>query len=312
MKRSRHSHSSRCIWICCGVCVICAALIKPIQDRLESRPGDPGQDPDLLYFNSPAAVKKMALGYDSFLAHFYWMRTIQYYGRRDEADKRAVRYKNLPKLLDIATTLNPDLLDAYRSGSYFLAEPDPIGAGKPEEAIKLLNKGIRAHPQEWRLPYDKGFIYYWFLQDFKTAGEIWLSASRLPEAPHWMEGLAAMSLSKGGSLQIAISIWRRQLRESNQANIRENAKNHLISVQVAKEIRTLESLVEKYKLEHGVSPRNLSEALAGQSLKPSVADPLGAPYQYDSSTGSVRLNPESKVKYLEIPEIYKEELRVTD
>ena len=61
----------------------------------------------------------MALGYDRLLADFYWMRTIQYYGRRDEADKRPVRYKNLPTLLDITTTLDPDLMDAYRVGSRF-------------------------------------------------------------------------------------------------------------------------------------------------------------------------------------------------
>jgi hypothetical protein len=37
---------------------------------------------------SPALVKKMALGFDNLPADFYWMRAIQYYGRRDKADKR--------------------------------------------------------------------------------------------------------------------------------------------------------------------------------------------------------------------------------
>ncbi len=312
MSKVRSSPTCRFIWICCSVCLICAALIKPLQDRLELHLRNTAPDPDLLYFNSPAALKKMALGYDSFLAHLYWIRTIQYYGRRDQADKRPVRYKNLAKLLDITTTLNPDLLDAYRSGSYFLAEPDPVGAGRPDEAIRLLDKGIDAHPREWRLLHDKGFIYFWFLKDFKTAGEIWLAAGRLPDAPEWLEGLAAMALSKGGSLQIAISIWQRQLHESNQLNIRENAKNHLLSVQVAKDIWTLEYLVEKYKQKYGAFPRNLTAALEGQSGRHSLVDPLGTPYQYDSSSGSVRLSPDSRVRYLEIPEIYKEELRIRD
>jgi len=310
MRNGRLSDGSRCVFICCA-CLICAVWIKPVQDRLDARVDGPGQEPDLLYFDSPAAVKKMALGFDCLLADVYWMRAIQYYGRRDEAYKRAVRYKNLAKLLEITSTLNPDLLDTYRSGSSFLAEADPVGAGQPQEAVKLLDKGIRAHPLEWRLPYDKGFIYFWFLKDFKTAGEIWLSASRIPEAPHWLESLAAMSLSKGGSLQVAVSIWRRQLEESNQAPIRENARNHLLSVRVAREIWTLESLAEKYRLKFGVFPRSLQEAARMQSRKLPLADPLGSPYQYDSGTGSVQLSPNSKVVYLEIPESHRQELRMT-
>jgi len=306
MKGDLFSSKFRTIWICCAFCLVCAAMIKPVQDRMQERIINRGPDPDLLYFNSPAAVQKMALGYDSLLAHLYWIRTIQYYGRRDEAAKRTIRYKNLARLLDITTTLNPDLIDAYRSGCYFLAEPDPLGAGQPQEAIRLLDKGIRAHPQEWRLLYDKGFMYYWFLTDFKTAGEVWQSAARLPEAPPWMEGLGAMAFSKGGKLDVAISIWQRQLRESNQAFIRENAKNHLMSVQVLREIRALEALVAEYKQKFGTFPPSLPDLVRGHSGKYSLLDPLGTPYLYDPSTGAVRLSPESKVKYLEIPEIYRE------
>ena len=158
MSSASSSAGSRTSWICYAVCLICAVLIKPVQDSFEARRGDPGPDADLLYFSSPALLKKMALGYDGLLADFYWMRTIQYYGRREEANKRPVRFKNLSTLLEITTTLDTDLLDAYRAGSCFLSEPDPIGAGQPEEAIKLLDRGIPAHPLEWQLSYNKGFV----------------------------------------------------------------------------------------------------------------------------------------------------------
>ena len=175
MKRLEAMHS-RQVWIWGGIFLICAAMIKPAQDHVERRLGDPGQEPDQLYFNSPSVLKRMALSYDRLLADLYWMRVIQYYGRRDEADKRPVRYKNLATLLDITTTLDPDLMDAYRAGSIFLAEADPVGAGQPQEALKLLDKGIRTHPQEWKFWYDKGFIYYLYLQDYSRAGEAWRAA----------------------------------------------------------------------------------------------------------------------------------------
>ena len=45
-------------------------------------------EPDLMFFKSPESISKMALGYNSFLADVYWIRAVQYYGRREEAQKR--------------------------------------------------------------------------------------------------------------------------------------------------------------------------------------------------------------------------------
>jgi tetratricopeptide (TPR) repeat protein len=308
MIAARSSGASRRTWICFAVCLVCAALLKPVQDRLESRLASNGPEPDLLFFSSPAMLRSMALGYDGLAADFYWMRVIQYYGRREEASKRPVRYKNLAALLDITTTLDPHLIDAYRAGSSFLAERDPIGAGQPEEAIRLLEKGIRHHPKEWRLLFDKGFIYYWYLNDFKAAGDVWLSASRLPETPHWMESLAAMSLSKGGAIETAMALWQRQFQESTRADIRENAGNYLVSIQVAKDLRRLEALVFKYRMKAGSFPRSLEEARGEKTGKYNLADPLGTPYDYNPETGTVSLSPETKVRYLQIPE---DHLRLT-
>jgi hypothetical protein len=305
MKNGRPKEFSGRSWLCYSVCLICAILIKPTQDRLDSFLGKFRQDPDLLFFSSPTLVQKLAFGYDGLIADFYWMRTIQYYGRRDEADKRTIRYKNLFKLLDITTTLDPNLLDAYRAGSCFLAEADPLGAGQPHQAIQLLDKGIRANPQDWRLLYDKGFAYYWYLKDYKAAGEVWQATSLLPDAPHWMASLAAMSLSRGGAIEIATALWEHQYRESNRADVRENARNHLISIRVSQELLQLQALVEKYKEQTGSYPPSLKDLQRGQPRALPIEDPLGTPYQYDSQTGSVTLNPKSTVHYMPVPQYQK-------
>jgi hypothetical protein len=292
--------------LCYGVCLICALLIKPAQDTLDSRPGKIRQDTDLLFFNSPALVKKLALGYDGLLADFYWMRAIQYYGRRDDADKRAVRYKNLFAFLDITTTLDPNLLDAYRVGSCFLSEADPVGAGQPRQALELLDKGIRANPREWRLPYDKGFVYYWYLNDYRAAGEVWQAARLLPEAPYWMASLAAMSLSKGGSIEMATALWEQQYRESTRDDVKKNARNHLLSIQVFQELSQLESLLANYKAKAGSYPPRLKDLMREAARAFPIEDPLGTPYQYDPQTGAVQLSPSSTVHYLPLPKQHSE------
>ena len=308
MKTGRAAEHSRHSWLCYGVCLLCALFIKPVQDRLEFRLGKLSQEPDLLFFSSPGLVKRMALGYDSLLADMYWMRAIQYYGRREEADKRPIRYKNLYTLLDITTTLDPNLLDAYRSGGYFLAEPEPIGAGQPGQALKLLDKGIRAHPQEWRLYYDKGFVYYMNLQDYKAAGDVWLNASRLRDHPVWMQSLAALAMSKGGAVEIAIALWKRQYEESGRASVRENALNHIHSFQVAGDLGKLEALLEKHKASTGSYPQSLQELVRGKPGKYSTMDPLGTSYNYDPKTGKVGLSPDTRVHYLKVSDSHKKQL----
>lgn len=300
MRSASFSAYGRTCWICYTVCLACALLIKPVQDGFETRRDEPGPVADLLYFSSPALLKKMALGYDGLVADFYWMRTIQYYGRRAEANKRPVRFKNLATLLEITTTLDPDLLDAYRAGSCFLAEPDPVGAGQPWEAIKLLERGIHVHPREWRLGYDKGFVYYWYFSDYRKAAEIWLETSEIPGAPHWMKNLSALSFSKGGSLEMASLLWQRQYEESTRVDLKENAWNHLVSIQVDKELRVLRMAIDGYREKSGSFPPTLRELAAVQSGKVPAVDPSGTPYNYNAATGKVSLSPNTKVRYLRL------------
>ncbi|MBN2243647.1 MAG: hypothetical protein JW793_13255 [Acidobacteria bacterium] len=311
MRQGRSAAGSLPTVLCIAICLASALLIVPLENAMDARPGDPGPAPDLLYFSAAPVVKKLALGYDSLLADIYWMRTIQYFGNRDEADRRTVRFKNLPALLDIATTLDPDLIDAYRIGCIFLAEDEPVGAGLPGEALKLLDRGIEVHPDAWKLRYEKGFVHYWFLADYRSAGDVWLQASRIPGAPEWMGPLAAMSLSQGGAMDIARSLWKRQAEESTREDVRENARNRLLSLQVAEDLWTLEHLLGLYRLQHGNFPSSLEGLAALGSRKVMTRDPLGTPYDYDPATGAVKINPQSTVRYVAVPMNYKEDFLST-
>ena len=302
--RENHGHS-RFVYI---LCLLAALLVWPAQRFIETHGDGDGEDPDILLFSSPGLVKKMALGYDRLLADFYWMRTIQYFGRFDEADKRKIRYKNLYTLLDITTTLDPDYLDAYRTGCFFLAAEEPLGAGSPDEALKFLDKGLRDHPAEWRLFYDKGFVYYWYLQDFKAAGKTWLQAVKIPDAPEWFSGLAAMSLTRGGEFPVAIALWQDRYMQSTRENEKRTAKNRLISFKVAQDTWGWQALAEKYREENGDYPKSLQALASKFGLRYSLTDPLGMPYRYDQQTGAAALADDTEIQYFEIPDIYRNAL----
>jgi len=288
-----------------GLLLVAGILIKPVQDRLDLRLSQKAADPDLLYFGSPRVVKMLAFGYDGLLADIYWMRAIQYYGRRDEADRRPVRYKNLAALLDITTTLDPDMLDVYRAGSNFLGEADPLGAGQPKEALKLLDKGIGHFQNEWRLYFDKGFVYYWFMQDFSNAGKTWLEGAQIPGAPPWMGSLAAMGASRSGAIETARELWLRQYSETNRADVRENAKNHLHSIRVNEDLWALGFYLEKYAEINGRPPADLHDLVRARLLTAVPTDPSGVSYDYDATSRIVALSPQSRVRLLKIPFDYK-------
>jgi hypothetical protein len=294
------------IAVLCAAWIAAAAAIIPVQNRIDAAGKESSVVADQLYFASPRILKLLSFGYESVVADAYWMRAIQYYGRRDEADRRPVRYKNLAALLDITTTLDPQLIDAYRSGSSFLAEPDPVGAGQPEEALKLLDKGIGVHPGDWRLYYDKGFVYFWFLKDYKSAGETWLVGSQQPNAPPFMQGLSASALTRGGAVETARALWQRQLRESERADLKANARNHLDSIQVNEDLWTLEFLIERFRSAAGRPPSDYQELLRAGLIRALPLDPSGVPYFYDSETATPQLSIQSKVRYLDVPYDYRD------
>ncbi len=296
---------SRHFWVPALVGLAAAALVKPAQDRVDALSPRDALDPDLLYFASPNVVKTISMGFDGLVADVYWMRAIQYYGRRDEADRRQVRYKNLPALLDIVTALDPQMLEVYRAGSVFLSEPEPVGAGNPLAAARLLDKGIAALPQEWWLRFDKGFVYLWHLKQPREAGNIWLEASKVPGAPPWMEALAARGLSQGGAIETAKDLWRRQLEGSTRRDVQENARNHLNSIQVDEDIWTLEFMIGKYSAIYGAQPARLDALVAAGLIRYVPVDPSGTPYKYYAPTAAVSLDAASKVRYFSLPYDYR-------
>src|SRR5262249_50078124 len=123
------------------------------------------------------------------------LRTVQYFGgqRVFSSEKR---FELLEPLVTITTTLDPRLEIAYSYGATFLAEPWPLGAGRPEAAVALLEQGARNLPRSWMVRQSLGFFIFLFLKDAPRASETLLEARKIPGAPYWLESLAADLLRK--------------------------------------------------------------------------------------------------------------------
>src|SRR5206468_7151941 len=131
-------------------------------------------------------------------------------------------YELLYPLLDLTTTLDPRFNIAYRFGAIFLAEPYPGGAGRPDLAIALLEKGLRERPDKWEYMQDIGFVHYWWRHDYPAAAAWFRRAGEAPGGPWWLRSLAATTLAQGGDRQSSRLIWE-SLRESDNAWLRREA-----------------------------------------------------------------------------------------
>jgi tetratricopeptide (TPR) repeat protein len=253
----------------------------------------------LLYVRSPEAMKRMALSYHSLLADVYWIRAIQHYGDTKRSTAGTRSYALLYPLLDLTTSLDPLFNVAYHFGAIFLAEPAPGGPGQPEQAIALLQKGIKVQPDNWQLIQALGFVYYWWYEDYKTAAKWFQQASTRPGAPIWMAPLAAVTLAQGGDRNASRQLWRHVAQTEADEWFRNEAVRRLNQLDAMDQLDALGRLLESYEARNGRPAAAWSELIAAGLLRAVPVDPTGRPYRLEGQTAV--LDPASRLLPLPNP-----------
>jgi hypothetical protein len=247
---------------------------------------------EVLFLSSPKVIKRASLGYDGLMACIYWTRAVQYFGFRHHYD--AASYNLLAPLLEITTNLDPHLMVAYEFGSSFLAPKPPFGAGQPESAIELMNYGIQNNPDNWRLYYDQGFVYYTELKDYKKAAEAFARGSQVPNAHPFLKVLAAQMASHAGDYETARMMWSTAYQNTQDKLIKQNAVDHLRALRVEEDVDHLQAAVSRFGERTGRLPASMEELATAERLARIPVDPDGHPY---------RLTPEGRIE-IRVPDAF--------
>jgi len=234
----------------------------------------------VLYIRSPRAVKFFSLGYTGLAADIYWTRAVQYFGAQHV--RRAKDYKLLYPLLDLTATLDPKLLVAYEFGSFFLAQQPPQGAGTPDLAAQLVERGIKANPSAWRLFYHLGFIQAIERKDYHAAADAFERGSEVPGALPWMKVMAAVMRNRGGERESARILWTKIYENSDDPSIRRNALTRLIALRVDDDITALQQVVNRYHAQTGQAPRTWQQLIEARLLPAIPQDPSGDSYDLEN------------------------------
>jgi len=275
-----------------AVLILGLAAAWTLQKQIDAEQAEMLLEQDNLLLQSGSLVKKLSLEYAPLMGAIYWTRAVQYYGEKHRL--HAPGLDLLWPLLDITTTLDPNLLVAYRFGSIFLSDAAPRGAGRPDLAAKLLERGIQANPEEWRLYQDLGNVYYFDAKDYPKAAAAFEEGSRNPKAPIWMKVLAAKIAGEGRSLDTSYFLWRQVYETTTDEDIRKNAESHLRSLKVDLDLLELDRLLDEYEKQTGKRAKRISELVEAGLLKRVPIDSKGFPYVVGAS-GKAELNLNSPV-----------------
>jgi tetratricopeptide (TPR) repeat protein len=222
-------------------------------------PTDAKIEEEQLYLNATTA-KRISLGFNGLAADWYWMRSLQYVGRKiiGVPDNIPIdglgqlNLKLLAPLIDTATTLDPQFMEPYQYAAVVLPDIDL------PQAIRITRKGIAANPSAWRLYQHLGYIY-WQQKDFQTAGETYDEGSKLPGAPPWMEAMKAKMATEGGSREVAREIYSRMYEQTSDVNVKEMARRRLLQLDSLEQQDGLRKILTAYQSKVGRCPSSWKE-----------------------------------------------------
>jgi tetratricopeptide (TPR) repeat protein len=260
-----------------------------------------------LYLSGPAA-KRLTLAFNGLAADWYWMRSLQYVGRKIVnhqethdtqfvlTDLASLDLRLLASLLDVATTLDPQFIPVYEYGAMILPEVNP------DQAIALLNKGIAANPTSWQLHQHLGYIY-WQRREYARASEIYAAGAKLSGAPAWMTAMSARLKADAGSRDAAREMYQRLYETSDDKTVKEMVVAHLMRLDWLDDREVITRALDEFRTRAGRCPtswRELVPLFRGTTLRIDPAngtpvDPSGIAYRLTNNGCAVDLGEDSKV-----------------
>jgi len=264
-----------------------------LQEKVDAERTALRLEADELTLRSPGVMKKLSLEYAPLMGAIYWTRAVQYYGQKHHLKDQNLEL--LWPLLDISSTLDPNLIVAYRFGAMFLSDAPPRGAGQPEKAVELLERGIKANPDFWRFYQDLGDVYYFDEKNYLKASQAFEEGSRNPAAMGWMKIMAAKIAAEGESLETSYALWLDVYQTTTDKDVRKNAEVHLRLVKAQMDLRNLGQVADEFAKRARRPARSIIDLIQTGLLPGQPLDPAGFPYVIGEN-GKAELNPKSPLR----------------
>ncbi len=177
-------------------------------------------NPDVyLYLPSGNYLRTLSMGNPSFVGDLLMARALTYFG--SHYYQRGYRYQWLYHLFDVLTDIDPYNRESYLIGARLLTLVDVTLSNK------LLEKGLKNHPNYWKIPELIGFNYFYHLKEPEKAAKYYEIASNLPGHPPYIPSLAGKFYSEIGMFEEAIKVLRNFYETTQDKRLKEDFREQI-------------------------------------------------------------------------------------
>jgi tetratricopeptide (TPR) repeat protein len=216
---------------------------------------------------SPEVARWISLGHPTLAANLLWLRAVQYMGD-PRGDERG--WGKLAPLLDVITDLDPRHGYAYQVGGNVLA-----GLGQVEASNRLLEKGTRAVPNRYILPFHRAVNALLYAGDYQEAARWFGKAADTPGAPaHLREYVVAMHV-KGNQAGQAVAFLEDLLRTAADEESRKALEKQLLQARIEQAALPVDEAIARWRERYVTPPLSVSQLVQEGYLPEIPPDPAG-------------------------------------
>jgi hypothetical protein len=241
----------------------------------------PREDPlgrHLLYMPTAEYLKILSMGNEGLMADYLYLWAIQYYSQF----KPNEQYFYLDKIFNQITDLDPHFKDAYLIGAVMMLierERDP--EARKESVLALLEKGIKANPEDSSLAEEAAWKCYIFFKDREKAEAFIRVALSRPNVSHRARRFLGRLLEERWTLKESIDYWQQVLDEAGSDFQKSVSRNSLYDLLVARDRQVFEPYLKAFKIIRGRPAVGWRELIEMFRLPEALKDPVGVEYKID-------------------------------
>ncbi|GAB4365441.1 MAG: hypothetical protein Kow00128_07970 [Deltaproteobacteria bacterium] len=231
-----------------------------------------------------------AFGFRNLLGDLAWLSAVQVAGSRRMAP---AEYDRLYLLLRTVGNYDPRFVVPYLLGGMVLGNSER----HIPEALDILERGWKTHPNDWRFPFYIGYTRYFSLGDPLGGAQSLEAAARIPGSPSYIPLLATRMYSEGRAPETALAFLAGMIREETDPARLEQLRRRTREVIVERDIQALERAVAEYRARTGRMPEDLSDLVRERVIPKLPVEPHGGSYRLspDGSVHSDRVSTRLKV-----------------
>lgn len=237
-----------------------------------------GFQEELLYLPNEKLLDHFTAGLSSVVADLLWLRCIQYMAREFRSQEH--KFTWLEHMCTTVTRLDPYFTGAYQYGATLLA-----AIGNDEAAYALLERGIRARPDRWELPFEMAKIF--ILNRREEPGSaaaasyfLTMTAERSEHRDYFVRWAHHLLLHHD-LFEDARRIWQDVYETTDDRLMRELAMRKLQELDLQKLCKDLTEAARRYEERLGRRPATIDQLVESGFIAQRPTDPVGGGFLID-------------------------------